>query len=66
MMPLAKSLHYERFNSALSQMETSWQTVPILNSRTKENDYELKGAYITDADGKIKEGPYQYDARLMI
>ena len=33
--------------------------------RTGENDYELKGVYITDADGKIKEGPYQYDGKIL-
>lgn len=33
--------------------------------RTGENDYELKGVYITDADGKIKEGPYQYDGKII-
>ena len=33
--------------------------------RTGENDYELKEVYITDADGKIKEGPYQYDGKIL-
>ena len=33
--------------------------------RNGENDYELKGVYITDADGKIKEGPYQYDGKIL-
>ena len=33
--------------------------------RTGENAYELKGVYITDADGKIKEGPYQYDGKII-
>ena len=33
--------------------------------RTGENDYELKDVYITDTDGKIKEGPYQYDGKIL-
>ena len=33
--------------------------------RTGENAYDLEGVYITDADGKIKEGPYQYDGKIL-
>ena len=33
--------------------------------RTGENSYELEGVYVTDADGNIKEGPYQYDGKIL-
>ncbi len=52
--------------NSLAQMENSLTNglYPEFK-RTGENDYELKDVYITDADGKIKEGPYQYDGKIL-
>lgn len=33
--------------------------------RTGENVYELEGVYVTDTNGNIKEGPYQYDGKVI-
>jgi len=33
--------------------------------RTGENAYDLEDVYVTDNDGNIKEGPYQYDGKII-
>ena len=67
MMPSKGSLYTGVVNSQLFSPDGKLLTNGLYPEfkRTGENDYELKGVYITDADGKIKEGPYQYDGKIL-